>query len=322
MKILIIFVIVVAVVMIYFMNTNKKEHLELNERRRKNDVIDQFDSTDLQKLQKIPSNRIFTEAQFHSDYMDIITAFNNLSPNQRQVFNIDNQESDVTDIDSSEVKNLVSNFITNVNRYVKTSVPTTRTPSCGWDESVPDPNIKSGWDKVQESLGLPGSIYDKFAGQSQLNLVNIQNVTKYETDKEIKYKCIIVVQKSNVSDQLIVNVSFVMTKGLSNQKIHVVIESITIVGFLSVNGMGNERTEADDMYNFQNLEKDNMTPSNTILKELMKKYELRGKLMQEKINDMDPVAQATYEELPHLNDYESHKVTRFITDDMLHPYKF
>jgi len=294
----------------------------LNERRRKNNV-DQFDVTDLQKITTNTQNRIFTEAQFHSDYMDVITAFNNLSPNQRQVFNIDNQESNVSNVANlNETKDLITSFITNVNRYVKTSVPTTRTPSCGWDEPVPDPNIKSGWEKVQESLGLPGSIYDKFAGQSELYLVNTQNVTKYETDKEIKYECLLVIQKRNVSDQLVVNVQFVLTKGLNNPKVHVVIESINIVGFLSINGMGNERTEADDMYNFQNLEKDNMTPSNTVLKELVKKYELRGKLMQEKLDNMDPVVQATYEEIPHLNDYESHKVTRFITDDMLHPYKF
>lgn len=321
-NITIIIIFAVVIYIIYSINRSREEHLTTQTKKKRRNYelsVDNFAPLN----EQLPSGpRIFTEGMFHSDYMDIITAFNNLSPNQRQVFNIDNQPSKVSNVSPNIVGDIVDNFIGRVNEYVKESVPTVRNPSCGWDEPVPDPNVKSGWDKIQESLGLPGSIYDKFAGQSTLHLIGIQKVTKYETDKEIKYECILIVQKEGVSDQLVVKADFVLTKGLKNPQIHVVIEFINIMGFLSVNGMSNDRLEADDFYNFKHLEKNNMTASNTIMRELLKKYELRNRLMQEKIDQMEPAVYDTYQELPFMDSYESHKVTRNITDDIMNPYDF
>ena len=47
------------------------------------------------------------------------------------------------------------------NDNIKTEVPSYRNPNSGWDEAIPDPKIKSGWDKVQESLGLQPSLWDE-----------------------------------------------------------------------------------------------------------------------------------------------------------------
>ena len=30
----------------------------------------------------------------------------------------------------------------------------------GWDEALPDPNVKSGWDKFTEKIGVLSSLYE------------------------------------------------------------------------------------------------------------------------------------------------------------------
>jgi len=58
----------------------------------------------------------FIEAMFHSDYMDVITSFNNLSPNQRQIFNINNVPCKVTkDSDITKVGEIIGDFIESLN---------------------------------------------------------------------------------------------------------------------------------------------------------------------------------------------------------------
>lgn len=294
---------------------NKKEHMSISERKKKHEVIDNFLPS------QVSESRILIESKFHSDYMDIISAFNNLSPTQRQIFNIENGECKVTPLIAGvpttvrEVGGVVNNFIKEVNRYVKDYVPTVRNPSCGWDEPVPDPNVKSGWDKVQESLGLPGSVYNKSAGQTELVLIKINEVTKYEVKKEIKYACLLTVQKTNVRDQLIILVSFVISKSNLKMIIPAVIEEIVVMGYLSENGISNERVVSDDYYYFDTLEKNNLVPSSTVINELLKKYDTKTKIMQQRIDYTD--SPVMYDDVPHQSKYNSYQVTRTIFDDIL-----
>lgn len=135
-------------------------------------------------------NPRFIEAQFHPDYMDVTTSFNNLSPNQRQIFNINNIPCKVTrDTDVSVVGEIVGDFITSINEDVKKNVPLRHTPNSGWDEVLPEYTEMSGWEKVQASLGLPTSLYNKPVMNTSVSLVRFSDIVKYETESEIKYVC-------------------------------------------------------------------------------------------------------------------------------------
>ena len=57
-------------------------------------------------------NPTFTEGQFHNDYRDTITAFNNIAPSQKQIFNQGNIPIVLSNPPVREVKKLIRDFIT------------------------------------------------------------------------------------------------------------------------------------------------------------------------------------------------------------------
>lgn len=259
----------------------------------------------------------FIEAMFHQDYMDVITSFNNISPNQRQIFNVNNIPCQVTqDTDISEVGSIVGQFIETLNHDIAKNAPLFHTPSSGWDEMMPEHSVESGWDKVQKQLGLPSSLYNRPKLNTHVKLVQFSNITKYETEGEIKYKCKIVMVKRNVQDKLVIQAEFVLPKGLVNNASNIIIETIHVLGYLTEQGLGTDRLNTDDMYYFDSLERNNMVTGKTVAREMMKKYELRKKVMQERIDGMDFDTQEKYYESPSPTEYDTYKLTQTIFDDM------
>lgn len=270
----------------------------------------------------IKSREKFIEAKFNIGYVDVINAFNNLAPNQRQIFNINNVPCKVsTDYDETEVDDMLSSFVDSVNNDIKNNVMSVHSVNSGWDEQVFEPTVKSGWDKVQESLGLPSSLYVKPPVKTHVKLIDYDNIVVYETENEIKYVMKIILAKEQIPEKLVIKAAFVLVKGVKDRErqhftTSVVIENIDVMGFLTSQGMGLDHQELDDFYNFDSLERNNMISGTTVANELMHKYNMRRKVMQERIDNSDSDVQEKYATSPSPADYATYKGTVNILDDM------
>jgi hypothetical protein len=281
-------------------------------------------------------NPNFVEVQFHNDYRDTITAFNNLAPSQKQIFNQENAPTKFSNPDVSEVKPMIKDFITELNKNITNSVTEFRNSNSGWDEAVPDQPIESGWEKQMKKLGLPPSLYNKPAEKSEVKLIKIDHLEKHETEGEIKYTCFLILQKKNVKDQMILRVNFVMTKNDPNIDRNffsdvkeldnyndknkddgqsVIIEDLFVLGYLTRGEINEAGKDRNNFYNFAGLEDNEHISQPTIMKELMKKYRDRTRENNNFNATLDEEGRNFHRDLPHLRNYKSYQTTRTIFDD-------
>lgn len=293
------------------------------------DVVSWDESYDYGHITKEEVNPNFLNIQWHNDYRDVITAFNNLVPKKKQLFNLPNIPIVYSEPEAAEVKNMVSDFVAVLNENIKKEIPSYRNPNSGWDEAIPDPKIKSGWDKVQESLGLPTSLYEEPAGKSLIKIISINLVQKYETEDEVKYSIEIVLQKVDIDDQILIKADFVQDKRplhdennffkTSTIEMKVTIENIFILGFLSKYGnddINQFDNDEEKFYDYNKLEYNNMTDPKFVQKILMEKYRQRTEQMEQRNAMLDEEGQNFHRELPHVYDFSNIKGTQTIFDDM------
>ena len=324
----------------------KKQKPKIVKETFKSDVLDsnedydyledmlKFKKKDSRKYDSVNPN--FIEIQFHNDYRDTISAFNNIAPSQKQIFNQENVSVKFTNPDFSEAKPMVNDFIIELNKNLSSAITENRTSNSAWDEAIPDPNVESGWEKQMKHLGVATSIYNKPAKKSQVKLIKIDHVEKYETENEIKYTCFLILQKDNVNDQIIAKVSFVMgkndvnldrnffsdVKDLDNKNdpkkdeaLSLIIEEIFIIGFLTRKEINEAGKVKDSFYNFAGLEDNEHISQGTIMKELIKKYKDRTRETNNFNATLDPEGRNFHRDLPHLRNYKSYQATRTIFDD-------
>jgi len=272
-------------------------------------------------------NSHLLDVKFHNDYRDAITAFNNLAPAQKQIFNVGNIPVSNELVDPTTVSTMVNDFITNLNKNIRHNVPETRTVNSGWDEVIPDPTIKSGWEIAQESLGLAGSLYNNPASNNIMNLVQILSTNKYSTEDEIKYLITMVLSKTGVDDQMLVKVSFIEDRRFMTDENNffknnikettIIIEEIDILGFLTNYGTDDGNVfDPFNFYNFESLDKSEITDNNQIIKELMKRHNDRMAEVEYRTALLDEEARDFYRDLPNVTQSKSYQVTRDIVDDM------
>ena len=345
MKILDIFLVLVICFIIYKLVRNQSnKDLALSQDKSKNkklehmkDLIDseEFDIENDMYIDEILKhkkerekhiNPNFIEVQFHNDYRDTITGFNNIAPSQKQVFNKENVPLKFTNPEVKEVKYMVKDFIKELNRNVLNDKNEFRNSNSGWDELKPDKRVKFGWEKQMEQLGLPTSIYNNPACKSKVILLTIDHVEKYETERQIRYVCYLFLQKKNVVDQMVVRVSFVTDKTdvnedrdffkeeKPNQK--VIIEEIFILGFMTPNSSDKYTQHVDSFYNFDSLEKTDAISDKQIVKELMKKYRDRTAEMNSFNATLDTEGRNFHRDLPNTACFNAYQGTQTIIDDM------
>lgn len=301
-----------------------------------------------QKSDELKLKPNFMEVQFHNDYRDVITAFNDIAPDQKQIFNIQDAPTRLTNPPHKEVEKIVRDFIDLVNRDVQYNVSDYRGSNTGWDEKMPNLKNKFGWEEYMEKLGLPASLYADPAKRAPIELIKIDYVEKYVTEYETEYIITLIVQKVNVDDQMILKISFVRenydvdterqffkdldidyttnakannAKVDKNNKNQMVIEEIFIVGFLTNEGISddaNNPTNFDklDFYDFKGLEGTDMVDQQTILKELIEKKKQRNKEMMAFTASLDDYDREFHAELPKQSDYLSYKCTRNVIDEL------
>ena len=277
---------------------------------------------------KAELNPNLLDIQWHNDYRDVLDAINNLVADKRQRFNLANIPLIYSEPETDEVKVLVNDFIYVLNDNICSNVPHHRNPNSGWDEAIPDPNMESGWEKSQRALGLPTSLYEKPASKANVNLITIEFVQKYETDDEIKYNIVLVIQKENVDDQMVMQASFVQDKRPLNDEnnffinakvdMKIVIEDVFIKGFLSKDGPDAGKQAAtgkEKYYDFDTMEMNNMTDPIEIQRILMEKYRIKSQEMEQRTAMLDQEGREFHRTLPSIYDFSNVKGTRTIFDD-------
>ena len=331
-------ILLIIILIIYCLNKNnkpdkfQKDVKRHNKSKKKtdylNDLLKYADNTSYEGTNAY--NLDFIEAQFHNDYRDLITAFNNIAPSQKQVFNIANVPAKFTNANPSEVKKLIYDFLKELNNNLFREVSDFRTANTGWDELIEDPKCESGWEKSMKSLGLPKSIYPEPAKKAKVQLVKLDHIEKYETEDEIKYACYLFLKKSNVDDILVIKVSFVLDKrninedrlffnNDNNTETKVILEEIFILGYMTEKGVGRNNHPRDKFYNFYDLEKDGIMDDKAIMHQLNKKLAERHANTQRFDNSLDDQYRKLKTEVPNLSNYESYQATQTIYDDLSKP---
>lgn len=289
-------------------------------------------SIESESIATMGGNIIFVEAQFHNDYRDTITAFNDLVPCQKSIFNPYNLPTQFSVVDENEVAQMANDFVRELNKIIIKDIPEYRNANTGWEEPIVDKKIKSGWDKHMEALGLPSSLYPDPAMNSKIKLITIDRVEKYETDTEIKYSVFMFIKKDNVSDQLIIKVNFIME--LSDVNIsrkffenddgerEITIEEIFMIGYLThADRSVSKGDNIEDFYNFENMEHQNIIDDKTILKQLIGKYKDRAKEMKRFNGEL--INENIYEGLPPtILGFNSNKVNRSVEKNIMEPRKY
>ncbi len=330
--------LLVFVLIIYYINRNRDNfHQDVRARYKPKKNTDYLNdllkyTNDNHSLYSEDYDMEFVEAQFHTDYRDTITAFNNIAPAQKQIFNMANLPVEFSNPSSQEVKKLITDFMSELNKNIINEVPDYRQASSGWDEAIQDPNQESGWDKQMKSLGLPKSLYPDPAKKSKVKLLKIDHVEKYESEDEIKYSVYLFLKKNNVEDLLVIKVSFVLDKRIANldrtffnqkpSETSIVLEEIFMIGYMTERGVGRTNDFRDKFYNFNDLEKDGILDDKEIIRQLNNKLNERHRETQRFDDTLEPQFRSLKLDTPNLSNYNSFQSTRTIYDDITQPRNF
>lgn len=363
----ILLVIAIGFLLYYIMPKNKTINKLINDSNKydnftpnsNNDYIEEADNDEyISKLvrqspikSELAKNPIFVDNKFHNDFRDTITAFEHITPN-KQIFNMGNIPIRFNNPPKEEVSIIINDFIKEVNKYVNQQIGEYYDIGSGWNDHTPEKRNKHGWEKHRESLGLPAYMYPDPAKRAPIILIAVDNVEKQFTDDETKYIITLIIGKKQVIDQMIVKISFVINKREVNHDREffetikdtkkkyntAIIEEINIIGFLQREGLRNEskNNSDDDYYNFNSLNKQDITDNNTIMKELLNKSKVR-KYESSKFNGsinginpslrnidtpMDAEHTEFRQQVPHERNYDSYQVTQTIDNDFNNKKKF
>jgi hypothetical protein len=307
---------------------------EVNKHQYDKELDNLVKMTQKKRHRKTKVNGKYLDMQFHNNYRDVLTAINNIAPDQKQIFNMGNIPVITTIPNTSEVKNMVDQFIQELNKNIKSEVSNVLTKNSGWDDLAPQKKVKTGWEKEQDVLGVV-DIYDDPAKKSSVRLVKIMELEKQETEAEQKYLIKLIIQKKNVKEQMILKLSFVIPKIVTDERTlfknahcgsekyitdnpnskstpdklgssNVIMEEIFVVGFLSdddENNIMNYNPNDFEEYSFQRMDNNEVLATSTIMKELQKKFNQR-KCEAEKFNNaMDNETRKFHESMTQQNVY-------------------
>jgi len=306
MLIIVVIIIIILLLCFYFQSQHiTKEKLEdIDETIDNYDYLDELLNNDLVKEKKNKNVKVinkiegnvttkidgyikpyFIDKQFHEDYRDTITAFDHLLEYDKPKFNKACLPVSYTVVNKTEVKALLKSFLKMLNNEITKNVHNYVTVDDGFQNSMPNPTVKSGWERQQEYLGLPGDLF-KQKLKSKIKIIKVDKVEKVESDSQTKYTIFMIIQKLNVSDQMVVKISFVLDRidlnadrdFLKNEKsvdLNVTLDDVFVVGYMSnfSFGVNNDRT---DFYTFEKTEETNMLDQKEIFKQLKKKYNDRA----------------------------------------------
>lgn len=315
-----ILLIIILIVILFLKPKKNKQNLEKQ--------ITEFKLKPNKKTYFNINNFEFIDTQFHNDYRDTINAFNDLAPSQKQIFNLNNDSVKFSNpsYDNIKIKELINDFIKELNNKIIQTNDYSN-PNSGWDNLSPQKPIKTGWDTAMESLNLPNNLYNEPAGKDFVKLINVDHIEKYSTNNgnEDKIVCYLFIKKENTKDILSIKVSFVINNTIyenysyGNNNNYIVIEEIFIIGILTPlksNTLGRYTDSKDKFYHFSNLDVNNITSDDEIIKQLNEKNKIRYDEMQRFNDTLEPDFQDLIN-VPNLSNTKSYQATQTIYDDFM-----
>lgn len=291
-------------------NKIKGGNIPIYETFRINDIVPE--------KKKIRIKPFINDIKFHNHYRDIMTAIDNMLPVQKEVFNRNNMPIKYEEGNYKECKNIASDFVISLKNQIK-RLPDERNENTGWDEALPDPNVKSGWDKFTEKIGVPSSLYEDPAKNGNIFLIDIFNNEKHSTEDETRYITTIILGKDYVDDQIMIKLAVVKDNRCfsAGQKGKLTLEEINIIGYLSNYGDSSEpQNTREPFYAFNQMTKNDVINNHEILLELERNFIKKMDSVQTMLGTTEPDTRIFGPDLPPRSDLDSHKVTRTVFEDM------
>ena len=173
---------------------------------------------------KIPCkklNKFFVQTQFSDSYRDVLTVFNNICPDQKNLFNLQSLPVITTKYQLNSdtpfifIK-LVTQFINQVNKEIS-KLPESYEIVNNYNNYMPlTSQLKKytenkGINKFYKDIGVDYNLYADTPPNAPIELIKIISAKREYTDAETKYVITLVVKKilKSVSDQLQITVHYV-----------------------------------------------------------------------------------------------------------------
>jgi len=204
-------------------------------------------------------NKFFVQTQFNDSYRDVLTAFNDICPDQKIIFNLQSLPVTTTNYNINKKTppfifiKLITQFINKLNQSIH-KLPESAEIVNDYNNYLPLTSQMQkyvedkGINKFYKEIGVDYNLYADTPPNSPVELIKIISVRREYTDAETKYIVTFVLKKilKSVSDQIQITVNFVtknnpmegynlLTGDPNSQNINtsqqVVIEFIFIDGF-------------------------------------------------------------------------------------------
>jgi hypothetical protein len=168
-------------------------------------------------------NKFFVQSQWNDSYRDVLTAFNNLCPDQKSIFNLQilPVTSTMYDLGSKtpppfEFIKLTTQFINKLNDTLK-KLPESVEVVNNWNNYLPLTSQTSkyvqdkGINKFYKEIGVDYNLYADTPPNSPVELIQYTAMTREFTEAQTKYIVSFVIKKilKSVNDQLKITVHFV-----------------------------------------------------------------------------------------------------------------
>lgn len=271
-------------------------------------------------------NKYFIQTQFNDSYRDVMTAFNNVAPDQKNMFN--SQMLPVTTTIYNPDKSppfdaikLVNLFINNLNKAIM-KLPQSAEILNDYNNYLPLTSAMNTYTKDKginayyKEIGVNYNLYADTPPNSPVKLIKIMSMEKQYTEEQTKFVITFVLKKilKSVKDQIKITVNFVYKNNqgefngmfnniaITNEIQPIVIEMIFVNGFYSNDfnidvecySSTNEGNNylGNNFYNFNEIKNPGITQDHFILKELnKKKLEHKNEMDNFNINNPYPIYQ-------------------------------
>lgn len=337
---LLILIIVLLIILIFYL-VYKKENFEFNDlvdniksffvKEPSNEFIigdfvdnnfdydiNELENDKLFKSKYIQNKSFFTNSLFHPDYVDVINVINKMQNTPNNIlFNQNNKKTETYKGENNKaISDIIEKFIDNINDKMKNEPKTEKEllKLNKWDNQpdlLSDLKYDDGFEMVRDSLGLPRKLYNSSVYGINIELVDYSNimVEKVMDSDEKEYSVDITIKRDGSRDKMMFNLKFIINDN------KVIIDNINIIGFDNERQIDPEYSEVDNFYNFDNLNKHNITSVGDILSSMKDKYGIREKMMQDNIDNLHPEDKLMNMRINPYQ-YESTKATRTYYDDI------
>jgi hypothetical protein len=290
-------------------NINSKKNVKFDENIpiKKNKLINKKNTK--KSINTCKLNKFFLETQFNDAYRDVMTAFNFICPDQKNLFNLQALPVTSTIYDPNkkpplQVIKLINQFIKQLNKSILklpdgAEILNTYNNYLPLTSQLKKYTEDKGINQFYKDIGVDFNLYADTPSNSPVELIKIISISRQYTEAETKYIISFVLKKilPSVTDQIKITVHFLYKNDLfevdnlfgkniqnNNNFQKIGIEFIFIDGFYTndftadyecyeTNTDKNKcNTDgADDFYSFNALNENNLMSEHDIITELNKK---------------------------------------------------